>query len=109
MNRMEEFLEERICKQFDYKEKNGSPEFWLNMLEAQVREAREHHASGENEKLFNEIADCIIVAYDALYKLGFKYPFTVVEKRIKTRMSTDKISQIIEKYYHSNGTGEDVK
>lgn len=40
--------------------------FWLDMLQAQIDEAREHVANGKPEKALAEIADCFSVGWQAL-------------------------------------------
>lgn len=40
--------------------------FWLDMLQRQIDEAREHVAAGKDQKALAEIADCFSVGWQAL-------------------------------------------
>lgn len=81
--------------QFDYGERNDDPSFWLSVLQLQLQEARGHQRDGLRGKVLNEIADCVLVAWTALAKLG-EEPEAFIMRRIQERIIRD-IPAIIRK------------
>lgn len=75
--------------------------FWLNLLDQQIIEAREHVAAGKDEKARAEIADCILVAFQALHALG-EEPESFVAHRIRSRVLS-RIPQLIQRDRAGNG------
>lgn len=59
-------LIEHLNRQFDYGEAGEDLEFWLNMLESQVDEARDHLENDRERKVHNECADAVFVAVQAI-------------------------------------------
>lgn len=85
-DRLVETLRE-VNRRFSYGPgKDDSFEFWLNMAESQIQDARAHLALGHpKERALAEIADLIPVAFDALEKLGVE-PESFTEKRVRDRI-----------------------
>lgn len=73
-----------IFQALPHREKND-PEFSLNLLDQQIIEAREHLAAGQMDKMVNEIADCVSVAWQAFYWFGRDPRKTIIE-RVRTRI-----------------------
>lgn len=63
----------------------NTPDFWTNLLDQQVIEAREHLEAGNHEKLAAEIADLFCVGYQALLDLG-KDPEPFIVARIRNHI-----------------------
>lgn len=79
--------------------------FWLNLLDQQVIEAREHMASGLDDKAHAEIADCILVAFQALHALRGRDPEPFVADRIRTRV-IPRVAALIARDRAGNGYKE---
>lgn len=82
-------------------DKHHSAEWWANCIESQVLEAKQHLLEGKSEKAMNEIADCIIVAFDALRDFGV-HPKDVVINRVKTRV-LPRVNELHQTYGHGDG------
>lgn len=78
--------------------------FWLNLLDQQVIEARQHAGAGLDVKAHAEIADCILVAFQALHALGHD-PEAFVVERIRTRV-LPRIPELIARDRAGNGYKE---
>jgi hypothetical protein len=76
-------------------------EFWLNMLESQVAEARAHLKAGHVDKALNEIADCHVISFEALHRSG-KHPTSFVVNRIHTRI-LPRIDELHARYHAGDG------
>jgi hypothetical protein len=76
-------------------------EFWLNVLESQIAEAREHLAAGNTEKALGEIADINHVSFEALHRLG-KHPTSFIVNRIKTAI-LPRVDEIYATYHRGDG------
>ena len=77
-----------------------SRDYYLNMLEDQIREAREHDAEGREHKACNELADIIVVAFEALHARGVD-PERVTVERIRSRILPHIAA--IERAYQGDG------
>lgn len=61
--------------------------FWLDMLQCQLDEATQHLENNKDEKALAEIADTILVAFQAIHEHADPIqPETYVAYRIKTRV-----------------------
>jgi hypothetical protein len=60
-------------------------DFYLNMLDQQVIEAREHLAAGRPEKALAEVADCFSVGWQAIADAGVD-PEAFILHRLRTRV-----------------------
>ena len=69
--------------------------FWLNLLDQQVIEARAHAKAGLDAKARAEIADAILVSFQALHALG-ENPEQFVARRIRERV-LPRIPHLIER------------
>lgn len=76
-------------------------DFWLNMMEAQVIEAREHLANGLPEKAKAEIADCFIVGWQALHDNGSE-PERFIMDRMDKRV-IPRAKALHDRYQGGNG------
>ena len=81
-------------------EKDKPLEYWLNMLESQLREARMHLARGETDRCRHEISDHVLVAFHALDDTG-PDPEGYVAASIKRRVMP-KVAHLM-KVYGQNG------
>lgn len=59
--------------------------FWLNMIDQQVREAREHLAAGNPDKALAEVADCFSVGWQAIGEYQ-PHPEAFIVERLTTRV-----------------------
>ena len=60
--------------------------FWINLLEQQALEAREHEAAGRRDKALAEMADAVLVAFRAIYVATGQDPEPLIVNRIETRV-----------------------
>lgn len=79
--------------------------YFFNMLEEQIREAREHHEKGEHDRACFEVADIIAVAFEALMAAG-KNPESFTAFRIESRI-LPHIAEI-ERAYGTDGRKGDA-
>ena len=94
---------DEVNRRFSYGPgKDDSFEFWLNMAESQIQDARAHLALGHpRERALAEIADLIPVAYDALEKLGVK-PAEFTVARINDRILS-RVEEVHALYRNGDG------
>jgi hypothetical protein len=69
----------------------------LEVLQAQIDEAREHLENGNDEKALAEVADCISIAFQVLWRHG-KDPEKFTETRIRERI-LPRIPEMVQKYH----------
>lgn len=60
--------------------------FWVNLLDQQVIEMREHLAAGRRDKALAEMADAVLVAFRAIYVATGEDPEPLIVHRIETRV-----------------------
>lgn len=60
--------------------------FWINLLEQQVMEAREHENAGRRDKALAEMADAVLVAFRAIYVATGEDPQPLIVHRIYSRV-----------------------
>lgn len=93
-------LIEHLNRQFDYGEEGDDPEFWINMLESQAKEAREHNENGRGDKVNAEFADAVFVAVQGIMQSGADNR-EVVRERAEDILG--RVEEIQPKYAHTNG------
>lgn len=59
---------------------------WLDLLEDQIDEARQHLDDGQHDKVMDEVADCVAVGYDCI-RLNRGDPVHWITKRVNERIT----------------------
>ena len=88
-------------------EKDKPIDYWLNMLESQLAEARMHLARGEIERCRHEISDHVLVAFHALDDTGPENPEVFVAESVRRRV-LPKVAHLMH-VYGANGYKHGVK
>jgi hypothetical protein len=79
----------------------NTPEFWLNLLDQQLIDARKHVGAGQLEKYAAEWADVFSIGWQAIRCLGID-PEPFIVKRLRTRI-IPKAAELAERDRAGNG------
>lgn len=91
--------------------KDDDPDYWLNLIEAQLKEAREHRADGKlvgiRGSVTAELADLIGISFQALNAFGVEDPGAFVVQRHIERV-LPRVQYLIARDAPNNGFKSDL-
>lgn len=104
-----DFLERvfEFNQQFDYGDLHDDPEFWLAMLEHQIRESEEAYEEGDTDHMCKEAADAVLVAFQFMRSCGDAPPHHYVRARM-TNAEERGIDAIVDKYLDWYDGGDSI-